>query len=217
MKTTFMLSCVMALLSTQTANAQDEQAKKLLDDLSNKTKSYSTLTASFSFILDDKVADIQQKQEGTIRMKGDKFSLDMGVHKVISDGKSRYTYNKETNEVYIDALADLEDEGALNPAKLFTIWESGFKHFYNNTVTEGVQTLEVVKLVPTKPEDKSFHTIKLYIDKAKMQLAKIEILGKDGDNYTYKVKSLEPNKPYSDADFAFDKAKYPGVEVIDNR
>jgi hypothetical protein len=40
---------------------------------------------------------------------------------------------------------------------------------------------------------------------------------KSGNKYTYTVGSLNGNANVTDAQFVFNKAKYPGVEVVDLR
>ncbi len=79
------------------------------------------------------------------------------------------------------------------------------------------KTYDVIKLVPTKPADKSFHTIKVYVDRAKEEVGKIEIFGKQGDNYTYEVKSFKTDADYGSDTFVFNKSVHPGAEEIDNR
>ena len=106
---------------------------------------------------------------------------------------------------------------ALNPAEIYTVWETGFKQYYEKEMTEGGKTLDVIKLVPTDARDKTFHTVKVYIDRAKEEVAKIEILGKQGDNYTYKVKTFKTDANYGNDTFVFNKSSHPGVEEIDNR
>lgn len=204
------------LFSTLQAYSQDEKAKAVLNELSAKTKSYKSLSASFSYKLEDKVAGISQSQNGTLLMSGDQYLLKLGDHDVISDGKTRWTYSKEMNEVYVDAV-DPSDDAALNPSKLFTIWESGFKQYHAGNATVGGKTVEVIKLVPVKPDDKTYHTIRMYVDTNRDELIQAEILGKEGDNYTYTVKEQKGNADVPPGAFAFNKANYPGVEVIDNR
>lgn len=197
------------------AHAQDAKAKTILDRLSAKTKSYASITSDFTFILRDNIADVHQEQEGTLKMQNDKFYLQLADNHIYSDGTTRWTYNTDMNEVYVDDANG--EEGALNPTDIFTIWETGFKHYYDSEVKEGGRTLDVIKLVPTDPADKTFHTAKLYVDRAKTEVAKIEILGKQGSDYIYKVNSFETGKKYPDSEFVFSKANHPGVSVIDNR
>jgi outer membrane lipoprotein-sorting protein len=196
-------------------NAQDDKAKAILDELSNKTRKYNTITSEFTFTLDDKMADVHQEQKGVLKMKGDKYFIRLGENLIYSDGETRWTYNEEMNEVYID-YADTGEE-SLNPTDIFTIWETGFNHYYKGTETMNGKTYEVIKLVPTEPKDKTYHTINVYVDKSKMEVGRIEILGKQGDNYTYAVSSFKTDVNYSDDTFIFDAGDYPGVDAIDNR
>jgi outer membrane lipoprotein-sorting protein len=198
------------------ANAQDAKATQILSNLSAKAKAYKSITAEFSFILEDAKSNTNKTQAGSAKIVGKKFNLNLGDNNIISDGITQWTYNKKDNEVYIDNAGE-GGEGAIDPSKLFTIWETGFKQFYDSEVTEVGVTLDVIKLTPLKPADKSYHTIKLYIDKAKNMVNKVKVMGKDGTNYTYSIKTFSTDKVYTDADFKFNKAKYAGVEEIDNR
>jgi outer membrane lipoprotein-sorting protein len=195
--------------------AQDAKAKAILDELSNKTRKYTSITSDFTFTLEDKAANLTQTQEGTLKMEGKKYYIKLGDNHIYSDGETRWTYNEEMNEVYIDHADSGED--ALNPSEIFTVWETGFKHYYETEATEGGKKYDVIKLNPTNPADKTFHTVKLFIDKSNMQVGKFLILGKQGDNYTYLVKTFKTDIAYTPADFTFKSAKYPGVEEIDNR
>ncbi|GAF05053.1 LolA family protein [Saccharicrinis fermentans] len=50
-----------------------EQAKKILDQVTAKTKTYKTIKASFSFKLENLQENIQEEYAGTISIKGDKY------------------------------------------------------------------------------------------------------------------------------------------------
>lgn len=213
----FIQTILVAALIAITGNvhAQDAKAKAILDKVSNKTRQYSTVTSDFSFTLEDKAADVKQTQEGTLKMKGKKYYIKLGDNEIYSDGQTRWTYNTDMNEVYIDFAEGGED--ALNPAEIYTVWETGFKQYYDSELTEGGRKIDVIKLVPTEARDKTFHTIKVYIDRAKEEVARIEIMGKQGDNYTYKVETFKTDAAYGNDTFVFNKSTHPGVEEIDNR
>lgn len=195
--------------------AQDAKAEAILDALSNKMRQYETITSNFTFSLDDNVNDVHHTQEGILKMKGDKYYIKLSDNQIYSDGETRWTYSTDMNEVYIDNAN--VGENALNPAKIYTIWETGFKHYYNGEKTEDGVTYQVIKLVPENPADKNFHTVKVFINKAKDQVGKIVIYGKQGENFTYAVTTLETNIPYDANTFVFSKSAHPGVDVIDNR
>ena len=195
--------------------AQDSKAEQILNKATTQAKEYKTITADFTFSLDDNIADLHQTQEGKIIIKGDKFLLELGDNTIYSNGTTQWTYNKDMNEVYIDAAGGAQ--GNLRPDKLFTMWETGFKKYYGEEGTLNGTPVHILKLNPTDPSDKNYHTIKVFVGKNDHQVKQAIIQGKQGQNYTYTIKSFTPNKEYSEATFTFDKSKHPGVEVIDNR
>lgn len=197
------------------AKAQDPEAKAILDEMSSKTRKYTSITSDFDFTLEDKIADVNQTQKGLLKMQDKKYYIKLGDNQIFSDGTTRWTYNEEMNEVYIDNADGGED--ALNPTEIYTVWETGFKHYYEGEVTENGKAHHLIKLNPNNPKEKAFHTVNLYIDKSKKEVTKMEILGKQGDNYIYSVKTFTTDKDYPASAFAFDKANFPGVEAIDNR
>jgi len=198
-----------------TTQAQDAKAKTILDEISDKTRKYPTITSEFTFTLEDKAADVNQEQKGLLKMKGKKYNIILGDNHIFSDGETRWTYSEEMNEVYIDITETGEE--VLNPSDVYTIWESGFKHYYKAEENLNGRPTHVIKLVPVDAEDKDYHTILVYIDKAKMEVQRIEIKGKQGVDYTYAVKSFNTTASYGDDTFVFDPADYPGVDEIDNR
>jgi len=201
-------------LSVETYS-QDAKAKAILDEISDKTRKYTTITSEFTFTLEDKAADVTQEQAGSLKMKGKKYYINLGDNHIYSDGDTRWTYSEEMNEVYID-ISDAGDE-VLNPSDVYTIWESGFKQYYKAEENINGRINHVIKLVPAEPEDKEYHTVIVFIDKAKMEVSKIEIKGKQGVDYTYFVKSFKTDATYTDDAFVFDSSDYPGVDEIDNR
>lgn len=197
------------------AQAQDAKAKAILDELSNKTRKYPTVTSEFTFTLEDKAADVDQEQKGSIKMKGKKYYIVLGDNHIYSDGDTRWTFSEEMNEVYID-FTETGDE-VLNPGDIYTIWESGFKQYYKAEENLNGRPTHVIKLVPVDAEDKEYHTILVYIDKAKMEVSQIEIKGKQGVDYTYAVVSFSTTAVYGADTFVFDMSEHPGVDEIDNR
>ena len=82
---------------------------------------------------------------------------------------------------------------------------------------ENGKTIQLINLYPINSKSKNYHTVKLFIDKGSKQIASIKVLGKDGNNYTYLVKSFLSNTEMNDALFVFDKQKHPKVEINDLR
>ena len=151
-----------------------------------------------------------------MKVKGKKFRLQLDKNTVINDGATMWTYNKEANEVSINDPKEMDQE--LDPSKLFTMYETGFKSQF---VSEGPDAsgavMQVLKLFPIDPAKKPYHTVVMTVDKAKLEPRSIQVQYKDGNEVTYTLKRFAPNVELADGLFTFDKTKYPGVEVNDLR
>ena len=91
--------------------AQD--SGKILDELSAKAKNFDSIYAEYSSRLLDEQNGIDLKQEGSIRVKGKLYNLELGDYILITDGETHWTYEKGTNDCYVDYLEDVEgDSGA---------------------------------------------------------------------------------------------------------
>lgn len=192
---------------------QDEKAKAILDELSQKTKSYKTVSVEFVTVL--KGRDINETRKGKAHVKGSKFYYESADQKVFCDGQSVWNYTSEENECYIEKLSNIEDE--LNPAKILTIWESGFKFQFVKESVENGRTIQEIKLFPKDAQKVKYHTIILKVDKIKKEVQKVIIKGKDGLDITFEIKKFETNKDVPDSTFVFEKTLFPGVHLIDNR
>ena len=106
------LHILVALLCTLSIQAQTSQ--KILDDLSKKAKSFSTIEASFTSHLVDQQSDLDIEQKGQIRTKGSKYVLTLEDLVVYNDGETQWVYDKRSNECVVDYVEDL-GEDALSP------------------------------------------------------------------------------------------------------
>lgn len=196
--------------------AQDDpKSKAIVDKLMAQAKGWTSFEAEFESRLQSTRDKLDVKQAGSMKVKGKKFNLVLDKNTVINDGAVVYTYNKESNEVTLSDPADMDQE--LDPSKLFTQYEKGFKSEFVEERTEGTSTLQVVKLYPLDPAKKGYHTVVLTVDKAKTEPRSIQVLYKDGNVVTYTLSRFVANPTLADALFTFDKAKHPGVEVNDMR
>jgi len=210
------LSITLLLLFYITSFAQNaEKAKEILDKVSAKTKSYSTISADFTFSMENLQEEISETNEGQIIIKGDKYKVSlMGVNTYF-DGSAIYTHLIEAEEVNISE-PDPEDEETLNPATIFTIYEKGFKYKYVGEGSENGKEFYEIDLYPEN-RDKPYSRIKLRILKDDMTLYTLRQVGKDGNIYTVVVKSMKTNLPFDDSTFAFDTNANPDVDIIDMR
>ena len=57
----------------------------------------------------------------------------------------------------------------------------------------------------------------MYVDKAKMEIAKVIVKGREGDVTTYEITTFKTNTNLGDDKFRFSESSYPGVSMVDNR
>jgi len=216
-KLLLLLSAISFSAQVSTAQDQDPKAKTILDDLSKTTKSYKTIVSEYVFISVNKDNKPLEKQNYKVQVKGNKFKLDIPGNSIVCDGKTIWAHNKDANEVTIKNF-DATNEDQLNPSKIFTLYESGFKYKFDKEEKVGLAVCNVITLYPSvKPEKKKFHTIKLYVDKAKKQVTKLVMLMKDGTTQSYEIKSFKPNVELPDASFVFDTKSFKPDQITDER
>lgn len=203
------------LFSLNSFAQDDPRSKAIVDALIAKNKSYTSFDADFSSRLVNTASKLDVKQEGNVKVKGRKFRLTLLDNIVINDGTALWTYSKKSNEASISDPKEMDE--TLDPANLFNVYEKGFKSQYVGAGTEDGVAVETIKLFPLDPAKKPFHTVILTVGKSKMEPRKVVMKYKDGNEVTYILKSFKPNAEMVDALFAFDKSKYPGVEVNDMR
>lgn len=199
------------------AQDQDPKAKAILDDLSKVTKSYKTITSEYIFTILNKDKKQTEKQTGKVFVKGSKFKLEIPGNTIVCDGKTIWAHNKDANEVTIKSF-DANNEDQLNPSKIFTMYETGYKYKYEKEEKIGTATCHVIILYPSiKPEKKKFHTVKIFVDKNKKQVARLMMIMKDGTTQTYDIKTFKPNVEIADNVFVFDVKPFKADQITDER
>ncbi|HEX7902679.1 MAG TPA: outer membrane lipoprotein carrier protein LolA [Chitinophagaceae bacterium] len=201
------------MLMAQTSN--DPDAKKVLDAVSAKFKTFKTVKASFAYKVENAAGKALSTKTGSILMKGLKYRVSFGGQEIFSDGKTVWSYNKEDNEVTISSLDAAS--GTITPQKLFTnFYDKDFLYKMNGEKKVGAKTLQEIEMTPTN-KDKAYHKVYVMVDKAAKTLYSTKVLEKGGNRYTYSVSSMNTTTAMADNLFVFDKTKYPGVEVVDIR
>jgi outer membrane lipoprotein-sorting protein len=199
------------------ANAQnDAKAKAILAEVSKKYRSYDVVKTDFNFTLESPQNKSKDTQQGTLIVKAgaNKYKVVMTEQDMISDGKSQWTYLKKDKEVQVSVVDKSGD--ALNPAQIFTLYEKGFKYLFTGEKKVGAKIYQMIDLSPLDTK-KSYFKIRLGLNKTARQIASVLIFDKNGNKYTYDVKTFVPNVKVPESTFTFDPKKYPGVEVVDLR
>jgi outer membrane lipoprotein-sorting protein len=207
------LSICLVVLGATTAFGQDAKSQGILDKLSTKMKGMKSFYIEFSANIKNADSGQNENETGKGWVKGNKFYASYGENTIISNGVKTWTVIKEEKSVY-ESDASEDDEESMNPKKLMTIWETGFKNKFDKEDKLNGESVNVISLFPKNPSKNDFHTIVLYIAKTDNELKKAVMKAKDGTTMTYSLTKFTSNPDVDDAKFVFDKKKYPGYPVI---
>ncbi|HVE61594.1 MAG TPA: outer membrane lipoprotein carrier protein LolA [Chitinophagaceae bacterium] len=217
--TSILFASAVLLAGAQTSSnnpvKNDPDAKKVLDAVSAKFKTYKSPQAAFTYKIENAQGKAISTKKGTVKMKGSRYRVSIPGMEIFSDGKTNWNYDKAANEVTVKDVDVNSDE--LSPQKLFTsFYDKDFLYKLNGEKKEAGKTLQEIEMTPTN-KSRPFHKVYLWIDKATKTLFSARILEKTGNRYSYTINSFIPAVTIADADFVFNKSKYPGVEVVDLR
>jgi chaperone LolA len=193
----------------------DPEAKKILDAVSTRFKSFTSPQASFTYQVENAQGKALSTKRGTVVMKGNKFKVSMDGMEIFSDGRTVWNYDRSANEVTVNNLN--EGGGGMTPQKIFTnFYDKDFFYKLNGTKTVSGKTVQEIELTPTD-KTRPYHKVYVWVDKASNSIYSAKFLEKSGGRYSYIVNSLKPTSTIADTEFVFNKSKYPGVEVVDLR
>ncbi|MFT3824617.1 MAG: outer membrane lipoprotein carrier protein LolA [Chitinophagaceae bacterium] len=202
-----------AALAQGSIGKNDPEAKKVLDAVSTKFKSYKTVQATFTLQNKDAAGKTLGTKKGTVSMKGPRYRVTITGQEIFCDGSTIWTYDKSSNEVTVTKV----DPSAttITPQKLFTnFYDKDFLYKLNGDKKVGTRTVQEIEMTPVD-KTKQFHKVYILVDKAAQSIYSSKVLDKSGNVYEYTVNTMNTKAPLTDAYFIFDKSKYPGVEVVD--
>lgn len=206
----FLLPLTMAFLNS---TAQDPKADKILKSLQDKTLTYQTIQADFTYTVTNPGQELNESFSGILYIKGDSYRLSIAGQLVICDGKTTWTYIEDAREVQINSVED--EGGSLTPSMIFT---SVFDEYNSSYLGENVQdgrTLQRIGLTPGKSAP--YSKIILGIDKSRLEIVQFDITDKSGNLYAYQITRLVTDIPVGDDKFTFNESAYPDTEIIDMR
>jgi len=211
----FLLAVISFSTSLFAQTGNDPDAKKILDAVSAKFKSYKAVQASFTYKVENADGKTISSKKGNVFMKGTKYRVSFIGQEIFCDGNNVWTYDKSSNEVTITKL-DVSSN-TLTPQKLFTnFYDKDFLYKLNGEKKVGSKVMQEIEMTPND-KTKPFHKVYLTIDKNAKTIYSTRVLEKAGNRYSYTVNVLNGNANIPDSKFVFDKKDFPGVEEVDLR
>ena len=202
-------------INTNAQATNDPDAKKVLDGVSAKFKTYKTVKSTFTFKTENAAGKTLSSKNGTVWIKGNKYKVTIVGQEIFCDGVNVWNYDKSSNEVTITKFDN--SSSGLTPQKMFTnFYDKDFLYKMNGEKKQGSKTLQEIELTPTD-KTKTYHKVYLYIDKTNKTINTTKVIEKDQTKHSIIVNTFTPNGAIDDKQFVFDVKKYPGVEIVDNR
>jgi len=190
-----------------TAFAQNK-AKTLLNEVSEKVKSYENISLDFKYVLENLSENIKQETKGDVIMEGDKYRLNiLGITRLY-DGKSMYSISTEDEEVTITSNID-DENNSITPSKMLSFYQNEEAYIYILDIEQNIKgrKIQYVKLTPID-SNSEIKNLLLGIDSQTKHIYNLIQLGKNGTKTTLTVNSFKTNEPLSKSLFTFDANKY---------
>ena len=217
MKSLIVLISTFFIATISFSQQNDPAAKKVLDAVSAKFKTFKSVQVAFTLRQEDSKGGLLGTKKGTVSLKGSRYRVSIAGtgQEIFSDGTNIWTYDKSANEVTItkpDPSAN-----TISMQKLFTsFYDKDFLYKLNGDKVVNKKTIQEIEMTPTD-KNKPFHKVYVQVDKANKTIYSTRILDKSGNVMAYTVNAMNGSANIADNLFVFDKSKYPGVEVIDLR
>ena len=209
------LSFLLAGLTMLAQGKNDPAAKQVLDGVSAKFKTFTTVQATFTYKVENASGKVLSSKNGSIQMKGTKYRVSFSGQEIFCDGVTVWNFDKSANEVTINKLD--ASSGMITPQKLFTnFYDKDFLYMLNGEKRSGAKLLQELEMTPVD-KSKPFHKVYVMVDKNAKTIYSTKVLENAGNRYSYTVTTMKTNLPLADNVFLFDKKKYPGVEEVDLR
>jgi outer membrane lipoprotein-sorting protein len=187
----------------------DPNAKKVLDAVSAKVKSFKGVSANFTIKSFSSKGKDNGAKTGTIAIKGQKYQLKQGKNEIICDGVN--IYNFDGNKTITKSLLE-ESNQTLSPQNLLSNF---YDKDFNYKLVSSAGKLNEIELTPIDKR-KSFQKVNIFIDKSKSMITKARVLDKSNNTVEFILSNLNTAANLPDAIFLFVRAKYPkDAEILD--
>lgn len=200
------LSLVLFSFLFSTVTSAQDSAKQLLQEVSQKVKSYENVQIEFKYNLNNTKENVSQETRGKVSLSGDKYLLEMlGIMRIF-DGTKIYTIIPEDEEITISNF-DPEMESEITPSRMLTFYEKGYEAKMDIVQDVKGRKIQYVALKPIQ-SNSDIKEILLGIDVQTKNIYKLIQVDNNDTKYTVTVQSFKSNQPISKSLFQFDAKKY---------
>ncbi|MEC7173094.1 MAG: outer membrane lipoprotein carrier protein LolA [Bacteroidota bacterium] len=205
----FLLFFIGTIFSARTQTSVE--AQNLLELTSKQMGNYENIEFEFSYILNNRVEQINQESSGQVTLAKEKYKLKFLDAIQLFDGNVLYTIVPENEEITI-TQADEEEEFGINPKELLNFHKDGYDYYWDINQRVKGKNIQFVKLIP-KQKDGDVVSLLLGIDTQKNHLHKLIEVGKNGTVTTLTLKNMKVDSYLPENFFIFNQDDYPNYFI----
>jgi len=187
------------------------EAQKLLELASKKMESYDNITFEFSYVLNNRVEQINQENSGEVTVADEKYRLNFLDAIQLFDGKTLYTIVPENEEITVTEAEETEDFG-INPKELLEFYKEGYDYHWDISQRVKGKKIQFVKLIPTQ-DDGGIKSLLIGIDTQENHIYKLIEVGDNGTITTLTINNMNVDNPLPENFFVFNVSDYPNYYI----
>ena len=187
------------------------EAQNLLNLASKQMESYNNIEFEFSYVLNNRVEQINQESSGQVTVASEKYKLNFLDAIQLFDGKSLYTIVPENEEITITKAQEVEDFG-INPRELLQFYKNGYDYHWDISQRIKGKNIQFVKLIPTKGDGET-ESLLVGIDTKQNHIYKLIEIGYNGTITTLTISNMKVDSSLPENFFVFDEADYPNYYI----
>ena len=190
------------------------EGKNLLNQVSDKMGSYSSVQFDFSYVLNNRKEQINQESSGKITVSGDLYKLDFLDATQLYDGDLIYTIVPENEEITITNPDDELNEYTISPSYLLSFYKEGYDYQWDIKQFIRDKNIQFIKLVPVD-ENTDIQYLLVGVDIDAKHLFRIIEIGNNGTQTILTIEEMKTNVSLPINFFQFEKKDYPNFYIIE--
>ena len=190
------------------------EGKNLLNQVSDKMGSYSSIQFDFSYVLNNRKEQIYQESLGKITVSGDLYKLDFLDATQLYDGNLIYTIVPENEEITITNPDDELNEYTISPSYLLSFYKEGYDYQWDIKQFIRNRNIQFIKLVPVD-ENTDIQYLLVGVDIDTKHLFRIIEIGNNGTQTILTIEEMKTNVSLPINFFQFEKKDYPNFYIIE--
>ncbi len=191
----------------------EERADSILAEAGEILKAHEAIRMTFLYTMQNEERQQYDHAEGFILTRGDKYYLKQGMHHLISDGITAWTFLEEVNEVHISYAEDIE--AAMSPVSVLDNFRDDFQARWVRLEPLADEDIHIIDLVPRQPQ--TFYKFRVAIDDQSKNMVFMEAHDRQGGKYRYEIETIDTKPDISEEKFTFQPEDHPDIEVVDLR